>query len=156
MIDTPEIVRTSDQLTAYIHITIPRHEISTVMGPGISELMTTVGAQGIAVTGPWFTHHLTIDPEVFDFEISVPVSAPVTPDGRVEGGVLPAALVARTVYRGGYEGLGPAWEEFDAWVISKGYRRACDLWEVYVAGPETGSDESGWQTQLNRPLIVND
>ncbi|MCC6744802.1 MAG: AraC family transcriptional regulator, partial [Acidobacteria bacterium] len=54
MIDTPEIVRTSDQLTAYIHITIPRHEISTVMGPGISELMTTVGAQGIAVTGPWF------------------------------------------------------------------------------------------------------
>jgi len=27
-----------------------------------------------------------------------------------------------------------------------------DLWEVYVAGPESGPDPATWRTELNRPL----
>jgi hypothetical protein len=46
-----------------------------VMEPGLGELMDTLKAQGIASTGPWFTHHLKMDPEIFDFEIGLPVSA---------------------------------------------------------------------------------
>ena len=48
------------------------------MGPGYQELMDTLTAQGIQPTGPWFTHHLRMDPEVFDFELGVPIAAPVT------------------------------------------------------------------------------
>jgi len=58
MLDTPQITHTTAQQTAFIHLTVPRNEIQNVMGPGISELMATVAAQGIATTGPWFTHHL--------------------------------------------------------------------------------------------------
>jgi hypothetical protein len=43
------------------------------MGPGLRELMAVAAAQGIAPTGPWFSHHLRMDPDIFDFEISVPV-----------------------------------------------------------------------------------
>jgi hypothetical protein len=39
MIDTPQITQTALQNTAIIHLTIPREEIQTVMGPGIAELM---------------------------------------------------------------------------------------------------------------------
>ena len=53
------------------------------MGPGIRELTAAVAAKGIAADGPWFTHHLRMDPEVFDFEICVPITADVAAVGRV-------------------------------------------------------------------------
>ena len=116
MLDTPQIARTAEQLTAVTRLTVPREEIRNVMGPGIREVMAAVAAQGIAPTGPWFTYHLRMDPAVFDFEVGVPVGAPVAAAGRVRAGHLPAATVARTVYHGPYEGLAGAWGEFEAWI----------------------------------------
>jgi effector-binding domain-containing protein len=152
MIDTPQVTRVAAQRTAVIYITIPRAQIREVMGPGITELMQTLAAQGIATTGPWFTHHLRMHPDTFDFEIGVPVAAPVAPTGRVRPGHLPAARVARTVYRGPYEGLSEAWGAFDAWIAANGHAAASDLWESYVAGPESGTDPAEWRTELTRPL----
>ena len=152
MLDTPKITRTDAQRTAVIRLTVPRAEIRNVMGPGIQELMAAVAAQGIGPTGPWLSHHLRMDPQVFDFEIAVPVSAPVTATGRVQPGELRAADVARAIYQGPYEGLGAAWGEFDAWIQAQGHTPAADLWERYLAGPETGSDPAQYRTELNRPL----
>ena len=153
MLDTPQIIQTSSLLTAYVHLDIPRSEIQDVMGPGIAEVMEALSAQGIAPAGPWFTHHLKMDPERFDFEICVPVTEPVTPVGRVRAGELPARKVARTVYQGPYEGLGDAWEAFMDWIEGQGLNPATDLWECYVAGPESAPDPANWRTELNRPLI---
>lgn len=153
MIDKPQIVQTAVQATAIIRLTIPREEIRNVMGPGYRELMAAVAAQGIALAGPWFTHHLRMDPDTFDFEIGVPVTATVSAAGRVKADQLPAATVARTVYHGPYEGLGSAWAEFDAWIAAEGHTPAPDLWECYVAGPESSPDPATWRTELNRPLI---
>jgi effector-binding domain-containing protein len=152
MLDAPKIVRTTDQLTAVIHLNVPRAEIQKVMGPGIAELRAVLAAQGIAPSGPWLTHHLRMDPGIFDFEICLPVSAPVAASGRVKPARLPATTVARTVYHGGYEGLAAAWGEFEAWLEANGHKPAPDLWEVYAAGPETGPDPAKWRTELNRPL----
>jgi effector-binding domain-containing protein len=152
MLDQPEIVRTAAQSTAVLRLTIPRTEIQNVMGPGYREVMAAVAAQGIAPVGPWFTHHLRMDPDTFDFEIGVPVATPVAAAGRVKPGRLPAATVARTVYRGRYEGLPAAWGEFMAWVAAQGHTPAADLWEIYVAGPESSPDPADWRTELNRPI----
>jgi uncharacterized protein YndB with AHSA1/START domain/effector-binding domain-containing protein len=152
-IDEPQIVETAAQPTATIRLTVPREEIRNVMGPGHSELMAAVAAQGIAPVGPWFTHHLRMDPRIFDFEIGLPVATPIADTGRVKAGQRPAATVARTVYRGGYEGLSSAWAEFDGWIRAEGHAPGPDLWECYVAGPESSPDPAGWCTELNRPLI---
>ena len=152
MLEKPTIADVSAQKAAVIHVTIPRSKIQEAMGPGINELMSTLKEQGIEPAGPWFSHHLRMDPEVFDFELGVPVSTDVKPAGRVKPGQLPAARVARATYRGGYEGLGSAWGEFDAWLEKEGHTSAGDLWEVYAAGPETGPDSSNYRTELNRPL----
>jgi effector-binding domain-containing protein len=153
MIDKPQITQTPDQLTAVIRLTIPRPEIRTVMGPGVRELMAAVAAQGIAPTGPWFSHHLRMEPNIFDFEISVPVSSSVAAAGRVKPGLWPSTKVARTVYRGDYEGLGGAWGEFNDWIAAQGQRPGPDHWECYVTGPESTSDPAAWRTELSRPLI---
>ena len=152
MLEKPEITETESQPAAIIHITIPREEIRQVMGPGYHELMETIKAQGVKPAGPWFSHHLKMDPKVFDFEIGVPVEKPIEARGRVQPGELPAAKVARTVYRGGYDGLPTAWGEFEAWIKNEGLETQSNLWEIYAKGPETGADPTTWETELNRPL----
>jgi effector-binding domain-containing protein len=152
MLDTPQIIQTDPQLIATIHLTVPREDIRKVMGPGISDLSAAVAAQGIAVTGPWFTHHFSRPTEIFDFEICLPVASPVASSGRVKPGQLPAATVARTIYHGPYEGLGSACGEFHAWIAAQGHTPRQDLWECHLAGPESGANPATWRTELNRPL----
>ena len=153
MLDTPQIVQTEGQSTAVIRLTIPRAEIQTVMGPAIAEVMAAVTAQGLAPAGPVFSHHLRMDPDTFDFEVGVPVKAPVSATGRVKASRLPAVTAARTVYAGPYEGLGSAWCEFGEWIAAEGHKPAANLWECYAAGPESNADPATWRTVLNRPLI---
>ncbi len=152
MIESPQIVQSAAQHTACIHVTIPWEEITDVMGPGIMEVMAIVAEQGIPPAGPWLTHHLAMDPDTADFEICVPVTRPVAPQGRVKPGMLRAAKVARTVYHGEYEGLPGAWEEFTEWLESHGHEGADDLWECYTKGPEASDDPADWRTELNKPL----
>ena len=137
---------------ASIHITVPREKIREAMGPGYQELMDTLKAQGVTPAGPWFTHHFKMQPEVFDFEIAVPVAANVKASGRVRPGELKAMQVAQTIYHGPYEGLPDAWMEFEAWITKGGHEIGPDLVEVYRVGPELGEDASKWETELNRPL----
>ena len=153
MINTPVIAQTTSQLTAVIRLTIPREEIRNMMGPGIGELMAAIATQGIAPAGPVFSQHFKMDPKIFDFEIGVPVAKPVSPAGRVQPGQLPATMVARAVYHGTYEGLGPAWGEVHAWIAANGHTPAPNLWECYVAGPESSPDPAEWRTELYQPLI---
>ena len=50
--DSPEM-----QL-ALIHMTVPRSEITSAMGPAFGELEAVLRAQNVTPTGPWFAHHL--------------------------------------------------------------------------------------------------
>src|SRR5690242_17116165 len=98
------------------------------MGPAIGEVIVTVSGQGVGPAGPVFSHHFRMDPEVWDFAVGVPVHAPVTSSGRVQPGELPAKRVARTTYRGPYEGLGEAWGEFHRWITQEELATAPDFW----------------------------
>ena len=153
MIDTPRIVQTAAQAIAVVHVTVPRSEIRKVMGPGIGELRTALGAQGVVPTGPWFTRHLKMQPDIFDFEIGLPVPRPIAPAGRVTNGELLATTVARTIYHGGYEGLAQAWPELDAWIVAQGRTAGPSLWETYVVDPSSSPEPATWRTELTRPLV---
>ncbi len=152
MLATPQIIQTTVETAAIIHLTVPRNEMMKVFGPAAGELMATLAKQGIAPIGAIFAHHLTMSADTFDFELGVRVAAPVQAAGRVTVGTLPEAKVARTVYSGPYEGLPAAWGEFSAWIKANGHEPAADLWEIYSVGPQSTPDPAGWRTELNRPL----
>ncbi len=152
MLSAPQIIQTTAQTAAVIHLTVPRREMMAVFGPAVGELMAVLAAQGVEPVGAVFAHHIKMSPEIFDFELGVKVSAPVKATGRVKPGELPAAKVAHTVYSGPYEGLPTAWSEFDKWMKANGHEQAADLWELYSVGPQTTPDPAGWRTELNRPL----
>jgi len=152
MLSSPEIVQTAQQPTAVISLLVSRSEIQQVMGPAIAEVLAMLRAQGITPAGPVFTLHARRPSDTFDFAVGVPVAQAVAPAGRVHGGTLPAARVARAVYSGGYEGLGSAWGQLLAWVEAQGLQGQESLWECYARGPESGTDSTQWRTELNRPL----
>jgi effector-binding domain-containing protein len=154
MIEPLRIFQTTPQPTAVIPLRIPREDIRKVMGPGLAELRAVAAAQNIAVTGPWFTHHVKNPGENFDFEICLPVAAPVAPAGRVQPGEWPAMTIAQTTYHGGYEGLGAAWGEFMAAIKAEGRETVEGLWECYVVGPEGNADPAAWRTVLSKPLAA--
>jgi effector-binding domain-containing protein len=153
MLDQPRIIELPSRPIARIRVVVPAAEIRQCMGAAIKELMSTVAAQGVATTGAWFTHHFKPPGAVFDYEVGVPVAGVVADSGRVQMGEWPAMRVAHTVYHGPYEGLGAAWGEFQNWMCAEGHLMAGDLWEVYAAGPESGSDPAQWRTELYRPLL---
>ena len=153
MIDTPQIIQTVEQHTVFIHLTVTCEEMQQVFGPTIGELMTALGAQGVTPAGPVFAHHLRHPTDTFDFELSVPVAAPVTAAGRMEPGTWPSQPAARTSYHGPYEGLPGAWGEFMAWIAANGHTSAPDLYEAYVTGPHSSPDPADWRTEFTRPLI---
>ena len=152
MLDMPQIIQTSVQEAAIIRLTVPRNEMMKVFGPAVGELLTALAEQGVEPVGAVFAHHLKMTPDMFDFELGIKVSSPVTASGRVKPGQLPAAKVARAIYRGPYEGLPAAWGEFNRWMEANGHAQAGDLWELYSVGPQSTPDPANWLTELNRPL----
>lgn len=152
MLATPQIIQTTAEKAAVIHLTVPRNEMMKVFGPAVGEVLAALAAQGVQPAGAVFAHHLTFSPGMFNFEVGVKVLAPVKETGRVKPSMLPAEKVARAVYSGPYEGLSAAWGELDAWVKASGHEQAGDLWEVYSVGPQSTPDPAGWRTELNRPL----
>jgi len=153
MLDTPQITSSKAQASAVIRLAIPFAEMPKHIGPAIGELMALVKAQAIGPASPWYILVHKMDASAIDCDVGVPVSDPVKPAGRVKPGSLPATKVARAVYRGGYEGIPAAWAELDAWVAKNGQKPAGPIWDVYLAGPETGPDPSTWRTELNRALV---
>ena len=51
MIDTPRITQTAAQLTASLHLVVPRPDIQNVMGPGLSEVRAAIAAHDIVAAG---------------------------------------------------------------------------------------------------------
>ena len=153
MISTPQIVITEALPMAKIYAKIPTKSIQQEMGKLVGELMGAVQSQGVEITGPWFTHHFQRPGEFFDFEVCVPVSSPVKKSGRMEPGAWPAMKVARTTYRGGYEGLPAAWGEFMAWTDANDLKLSSEIWERYTVNPNTETDPAKWETELNRPIL---
>jgi len=152
MLDTSQFIQTVEQLTAGIHLTVPRAEISHVMGPAMTEIMSSIADQGATITGPCFSYHQKRPTDIFDFEVGFPVSQPITAAGRVKMSKLPAVKVVQTIYQGGYEGLGAAWGEFCKWIEAKELNVQESLWECYLTDPESNPDPAKWRTELNRPL----
>jgi effector-binding domain-containing protein len=154
MLDKPAFAQTESQIAAVIHITVPRDQIQQVMGPAMMEVIEAVKAQGIGPTGPLFAHHFGMTPGIFNFEVGVPVAAPVKPSGRVKPSEIPAAAIMRTVYTGPYEGLGEAWGDFQDLVEAEGRTLGPNLWERYLAGPESSPDSATYRTELNQTIVV--
>jgi effector-binding domain-containing protein len=149
MITTPRLVETDATPAAVIHLSLYRNEMQREMGPAIHEVIDAVMNQGVGPAGPVFANHARFDPEWFDFEVGVPTNADFSQAGRVQPGELPAVRVVQTTYRGPYEGLPEAWQQFSEWIRENEIQTADGFREVYSKGPESSDNPDEWETELS-------
>ncbi len=75
-------------------------------------------------------------------EVGVILNEPIPLTGRVIRSALPAGLVASTVHRGPYSGLGDAHDAVAAWSQTQGRPLTRTRWEVY--GPHNDDPSQVW------------
>jgi DNA-binding transcriptional MerR regulator len=88
-----------------------------------------------------------------DVEIAVPVSDAVPEGQRVKPRRLPAVdEMACLIHQGSYDTIGGTYGQLMGWIEANGYRIAGRPREIYVRGPESGDDASGYVTEIQIPV----
>lgn len=124
-----------EQQVAVVSGSVAHDGIGPFLSGAFGEVTTVVAEQGLQITGPPFARYRMIEGG-WEVEAGFPVSAPVSPEGRVRPGTLPGGPVARVVYRGPYQGVAEAYEALERWVQDSGDHVAGAPWETYLDEPE--------------------
>lgn len=127
---------TTPQTVAALRTPSSLRTIADDLANGFAALVARIGASGGEITGPPFvTYHQMIDEETDgDIEICIPVTD-VEADGQVQRVDRAAELVARTVHRGPYDELGPAYHTVAGWIQEHGHQMAGAPRELYLNDP---------------------
>ena len=155
----PEITELPARSYAAIPASVTMETIGTVVPPLNGEVFGWLAARGITPAGPPFWKYNVIDmARNLEVEAGCPVAGPVTGDGRVMAGVLPAGRYATLRHVGHPSTLVAATAALLDWAaardlkwdkapLASGERWAARL-EIYLTDPRTEADMTKWVTEL--------
>ena len=153
-----ELLRLETQPVASIRGTIPVAELGEHMGGRLGELGAYLRQHGVQPAGPPFVRYHAFGETETDFELGVPLAAPVEGEGRITGNELPGGAAAATWHLGAHDRLGDAYARLEAWLNEHSRERSSPGWEVYYwidLGDEGGApppDPASWRTRLIQPI----
>jgi effector-binding domain-containing protein len=129
-------------------------EIPGFLGRSFGLLFGHLKLLGVDPAGPPFVIYHAFGPAGMDAEVCVPVASPVSATGGVEGRVLPAMTVARTLHVGPYEDLGGAYDAVTDWIRGRGFELAGPMRERYLNGPGENVSPAEYQTEVEIPVVA--
>ena len=142
----------SAQPTACVHTRATAEHIGEKFNEAVPKIAAHVAAVGGVIVGPPYTRYHAVGPGGFDMEIGFPVMAPISHNGEVVPGELPAVEAAIAVHEGGYDQLPASYEQIEHWITDHGHEAAEGMWETYLTDPGAQPDPSTWRTQIVWPL----
>lgn len=148
----PQIVEQADQTTMVVRAVVPMAELPGVFDRAFPTLGAVASDQQVQPTSPAFALYHGAPGETADLEVGFATDAPIEPVDEVAVSTLPGGRIARTVYSGGYEGLGQAWGSLFDWAASNGHEPTGEMWEVYLTMPTPDGDPAANRTELNLQL----
>lgn len=128
--------------------------IGEVIGEGFATVAGAVTGAGVPIVGPPFIlyHDLVDEQGEGDIEMCVPVpSADLDLAAHVNVHILPAASTVRTIHRGPYAEIGPAYHALFAWIHEHDRAPAGAPRETYLNDPQEVAEEEQL-TQIDVPL----
>ena len=132
---TCEIKELPLQHTVYSRSRTPVSELSNKMGEAYGQIMTFLGQSGETPAGAPYAAYYNMDMEDLDVEIGIPVSKPLTPEGVLKAGEMPAGKYASCVHTGPYQEIHPAYDELGKWMEAEGLEATGVAYEVYLNDP---------------------
>ncbi len=159
MTHQPEIQVRAAQPYVGIPATVTMETFPAAIDSGFPELFGWLASQGIAPGGPPFIRYLVIDMDAdMQIELGVPVSTPVTGNGRIQAGVLPGGSYAVLRHTGPYDGLIASNAALQQWAAGQGVRfdthdtAQGSAWggrlEFYLTDPSQEPDPARWETDV--------
>jgi len=155
----PEIITRAEQPYVAIKTQVAMEAIGTDVPPLNQEVFEWLGQRGVAPGAPPFWKYNVIDmARGLEIEAGVTVPSPLTCDGRVIAGVLPAGRYVSLHHVGAPDTLMGATGSLLDWAAGQGLtfdvspspdgdRWGCRL-EIYLTDPREQPDLSKWETQL--------
>jgi effector-binding domain-containing protein len=155
----PEIETRAGQPYVAIKTQVTMETLGTVVPPLNQEAFAWLGEQHVAPAGAPFWKYNVIDMAgQLEVEAGVPVAQPLTGNGRVITGVLPAGRYVTLCHVGAPETLAGATASLLDWAAARGLtfdmspspegeRWGCRL-EIYLTDPRDEPDMSKWETRL--------
>jgi len=147
------VTEVGEQRVASIREVIPMERIRDFFDAAFRELAQVVQAQDAVITGPPFARYRGRPAQTVDVEVGFPVAQPVPGDGRVRASTLPAARTVQAEHVGPYEGLADTYDEVHRWIGEHHLTATDEMWEIYLTGPESGSEPASWRTQVVQPIV---
>lgn len=158
MITKPQIEERAEQPYAGIRTLARLDEFGTVIPQLLDEIFDWLAEQDIKPSGPSFMRYHVINmADKMDVELGVPVVSPVSGDGRVSGGALPAGRYASLIYTGieyGIKGNAALLEwgaqqnlVWDRWEADNGDGFVARV-EFYLTDPDDEPDPAKWETEI--------
>jgi effector-binding domain-containing protein len=159
MFTEPKVEDRPEQHYAGIRTQITMDELGSGIIPQLhDETMAWLRARSLAPSGAPFLRYHVIDMACnLDIELAWPVAAPITGDGRVNAGTLPAGRYASLIYTGianGVAGNGALlnWVQeqgltLDSWSTPQGDAFRSRV-EFEITNPADEPDMAKWETEV--------
>lgn len=109
---------------------LPRH-----LGESYTAIGIYLAALGEQPAGPPFTAYYNMDMQDLDVEIGFPVAKKLPGQGKIQGGELPAGLIASCLFVGPYVEMEPAYEALATYVEEQGHTPTGIAYEFYLSDP---------------------
>ncbi|MCX2181443.1 GyrI-like domain-containing protein [Streptomyces sp. SKN60] len=148
----PRLVDPEPVTTAVVRGTVAPAELRGFFDGAFGALGRVLHEQEIAPESAAFGLYRGATGEKLDLEVGFAVGREVRGEDGVVPGRLPGGRVARVTHRGGFDGLGAAWESLAGWIREQGLRPGELRWEVYVTRPTPDMDPRDLRTELNWTL----
>lgn len=131
-----EVVDSPAQPVAVVRGAARSEELPAFLRAAFSEVLAVLEHQGAPPAGPPFGRFVAHPAGAFDVVAGFPCVGVIKPSGRVQPDELPGGSIARTVHRGGYAGVGGAYDALDTWIERHGYVAIGPAWESYLDEPD--------------------
>ena len=159
MAEQPQIQHRDEQPYAAIRERVPMDGIGPAVDRAFPEIFGWLAGRGLAPAGPPLIRFLVIDMErELEIDLAVPVSEPVTGEGRIRPGAMPAGDYVVLRHVGHFDGLIASNAELQNWAEQQGITfdsqdtPAGSAWagraEHYLTDPSAEPDPSKWHTDV--------
>jgi effector-binding domain-containing protein len=146
-----QVIHHDEQPTAGIREQVPIGELTTFFGRAFRDTMAYLQSRGVSPVGPPFGKYYGTPADVVDVEAGFPVAAPITAEGNVIPGSLPAGKVVETVHVGSYETMHRSYSDMERYFAAAGLKPSSIMWESYLSDPATEPDPGRWHTRICWP-----
>lgn len=146
------LVDESETPTLGVRSVVPLGEMPDFFGQAYGQIFAKLERDQIAPAGMPFGRYRGMPTETVDVEAGVPISMPVSSEGAVAAGVLPATRAVEALHVGPYDTLVETYSEMAEWMTEQGLQPSDDMWEFYLTDPSEEPDSAKWQTKVVWPV----